>query len=197
MVVDTVAYYIASVVALAIALFILVARGHENLLILAAAFFFLVFSTLLVATVLVLSGRNSAGPNWLRHIPLSRKVLALLGEADPKLTRRLHLIIKSGLLQFAIILLDTATIWILIRSLGEVASPAGVFASFMVSTLFRTISIVPGGLGIFEAASVMTLKLVGVSVPVALAATLLFRGLSFWLPMAPGLIFSRGARRAI
>jgi Mg2+-importing ATPase len=64
-----------------------------------------------------------------------------------------------------------------------VTSLAGVFASFMVSTLLRTISIVPGGLGIFEAASVMTLKLAGVSVPVALAATLLFRGLSVWLPM--------------
>lgn len=54
----------------------------------------------------------------------------------------------------------------------------------------------PGGMGIFEAASVVTLKLVGVSVPVALVATLFFRGLSFWLPMVPGLIFSRGARRA-
>lgn len=122
--------------------------------------------------------------------------MALLGEADPTLARRLPLITKSSLLHFAIVLLDVTTIWVLIFSLGEVASPAGVFASFMVSTLFRTISIVPGGLGIFEAASVMTLKLVGVSVPGALAATLLFRGLSFWLPMVPGLIFSRRARRA-
>jgi Mg2+-importing ATPase len=50
-------------------------------------------------------------------------------------------------------------------------------------------------LGIFEAASVVTLKLAGVSVPVALAATLLFLGLSFWLPMVPGLLFSREVRK--
>jgi Mg2+-importing ATPase len=100
------------------------------------------------------------------------------------------------LFQLAIVLLDAATVWVLIRSLGEVASPTGVFASFMISTLLRTIGIVPGGLGTFEAASVVTLKLAGVPVGVALVATLLFRGLSFWLPMVPGLVFSRGARKA-
>jgi uncharacterized membrane protein YbhN (UPF0104 family) len=50
-------------------------------------------------------------------------------------------------------------------------------------------------LGVFEAASVVTLKLAGVPVPVALGATLLFRGLSFWIPMLPGLFFSREARK--
>jgi len=33
----------------------------------------------------------------------------------------------------------------------------------------------------------------GVSVPVALSATLIFRGLSFWAPMLPGFWFSRQA----
>jgi len=31
----------------------------------------------------------------------------------------------------------------------------------------------------------------GIEVPVALAATLLFRGLSFWLPMLPGVLLAR------
>ena len=123
-------------------------------------------------------------------------MLSLLGQADPRLARSLPLILKSALFQLGIILLDAATMWILILSLGETASPTGGFASFMISTLLRTIGIVPGGLGVFEAASVVTLKLAGVAVPVALAATLLFRGLSFWLPMVPGLGFSRGARSA-
>jgi P-type Mg2+ transporter len=49
----------------------------------------------------------------------------------------------------------------------------------------------PGGLGTFEAASVVTLRLAGASTPVALATTLLFRGLSFWLPMVPGVWASK------
>ena len=190
-VVDSVSYYAAYVLTLALALLITVAGGYANPLTIVAAIFFMVFSVVLTTAALVLSGRKSAGPKWLGRIPLLRNVLSLLGEADPTLARSLPLILRSGLFQLAIVLLDAATVWILIRSLGEVASPTGVFASFMVSTLLRTIGIVPGGLGVFEAASVVTLKLAGVSVPVALAATLLFRGLSFWLPMVPGLAFSR------
>jgi Mg2+-importing ATPase len=52
-------------------------------------------------------------------------------------------------------------------------------------------SIMPGGLGTFETASVMSLKSIGLPLPVGLSATLLFRGLSFWLPMIPGLFCSR------
>jgi uncharacterized protein (TIRG00374 family) len=128
---------------------------------------------------------------------LLKNALAILGEADPKLARNLPLLIKSGLYQLAIVLLDTSTLWILIRSLGDVASPTGVFTAFMVSNLLRTISIVPGGLGVFDAALVVALKLAGVLLPVALGATILFRALSFWLPMIPGLIFSHGARKTI
>jgi Mg2+-importing ATPase len=192
-VVDTVSYYAAYVPALAIAVLIMVVDGHASLLIVVAAFLFVVFSAVLITAALELSGRRSVGPKILKRVPFLERSLAFIGQADPKLARSLPLIVKSGVFQLAIVLLDAATVWVLIRSLGEVASPTGVFASFMVSTLLRTISIVPGGLGAFEAASVLTLKVAGVPLAVALAATLLFRGLSFWLPMVPGLVFSRGA----
>jgi Mg2+-importing ATPase len=84
------------------------------------------------------------------------------------------------------VLLDAATFWVLLRALGVTASVGGVFVSFMIASLFRTMGIVPGGLGTFEATSVLMLRMVGIDVAVALSATLLFRGLSFWLPMLPG-----------
>jgi Mg2+-importing ATPase len=93
-------------------------------------------------------------------------------------------------------LLDAATVWVLVRALGSHAPVIGVFASFMISNLFRTLGVLPGGLGTFEASSVVTLGLVGIALPVALSATLLFRGLSFWLPMIPGLWLSRRLFRA-
>lgn len=195
-VVDSTSYYGAYVLTLALALLLAEVGGHVNPLILATALFLVAFSFALITAALVLAGRRSAAPKWLRRIPPLRRVLALLGEADPALARSAPLIFKSVLYHLAIVLLDAATVWILIRSLGEVASPAGVFASFMASTLLRTISIVPGGLGVFEATSVVTLQQAGISLPVALAATLLFRGLSFWIPMAPGLYFSREAKTA-
>lgn len=84
-------------------------------------------------------------------------------------------------------------LWVLILALEVAASPSGVFASSMIATLLRAIGLLPGGLGTFEATSVLALKLVGVPLPVVLSSTLLFRGLSFWLPMIPGLWFSRRA----
>jgi hypothetical protein len=56
-------------------------------------------------------------------------------------------------------------------------------------------------LGTFEGAAVTMLHVLGVDVEAALAATLLLRGLTFWLPMIPGLWLARreiarsGARR--
>ncbi len=111
--------------------------------------------------------------------------------ADVALTRRRDVVTAATALQLAIVLLDACTLWVLILGLGAEAAFPGVFASFMVASIFRTVNVIPGGLGVFEAASVFTLRATGVSVPAALSATLLFRGLSFWLPMLPGFWFSR------
>jgi Mg2+-importing ATPase len=127
-------------------------------------------------------------------------VLESVQASDAKLTRDPRILLRATALQAGIVLLDAATMWVLLRSLGAASSPSGVFASFMISTLARTIGFVPGGLGVFEATSIVTLKMAGVGVAEALSATILFRGLSFWLPMLPGFWLSRrlqgGSRRA-
>jgi uncharacterized protein (TIRG00374 family) len=97
--------------------------------------------------------------------------------------------------QGAIVVCDAATVWMLILAMGVTASVGGVFAAFMIASLFRTVGIVPGGLGTFEATSVLMLRAVGVETAAALSATLLFRGLSFWLPMLPGYWCSRRVLR--
>lgn len=192
-VVETVSYYAAYVLTLALALAITITQGHASALIITVAALLVMFGTALTVTALVLSGRKNAIPKGFARVPLVKNALVLLRQAEPRLARSPRLILQSGIFQVAISVLDAATIWVLIRSFGSAASPSGVFASFMISTLLRTVGVIPGGLGTFEAASIVTLKLAGVPVSVALSATLLFRGLSFWLPMLPGLVFSRRA----
>ncbi len=189
--IDGISYYGGYVLVVLVALLIAVVKGVVSPLIVTVALFLLALSVMLSSAALGLAGRAHAIPMWLRRVPLLSTVLSLVGEADPSLVRRVRIIFNSILLHVAIVLLDVATMWILIRSLGEVAPIVNVYSSFIASTLLRTISIVPGGLGVFEAASVVTLQRAGISLPVALAATLLFRGVSFWLPMAPGIYFSR------
>jgi uncharacterized membrane protein YbhN (UPF0104 family) len=66
--------------------------------------------------------------------------------------------------------------------------PAVVFAPIAAG--------IPVVLGVFEAASVATLKLMGIPIAIGLAATLLFRGLSYWLPMLPGILLARRETKA-
>lgn len=60
-----------------------------------------------------------------------------------------------------------------------------------MASLAATLILMPGGLGTFETACVAMLTLLRVPVEAALAATLLQRGLTYWLPMLPGLWLSR------
>jgi Mg2+-importing ATPase len=196
-VVDTASCYATYVLGLGAALLITAVHHQASRLVLYASIPFALVSLAAAAAVLALSGpRAGAAARKAARFAPARRALELFAAADPQLARRPSLLAAATGYQAAILLLDAATVWALIAALGAHAAPSGVFASFMISTLFRIIGVVPGGLGAFEAASVLTLKLVGVSVPVALAATLLFRGLSFWLPMLPGLWFAHRAAKA-
>ncbi len=194
-------YHAAYVLALAAALVFLHWRGGSNVLVMTAAVLFFLFSAGLCLAVLGLAGRRHERlGRVMRRVPGGRTLLDFLFEADAQLLRRARVFIPAVGYQVAIVLLDVATMWSLIASLGVTVRVGGVYASFMVASLFRTMGIVPGGLGTFEATSVLTLRAAGIDLPVGLAATLLFRGLSFWLPMLPGywcshrVIGGRGSR---
>jgi Mg2+-importing ATPase len=192
-VVEFVGNYIAFAATLAAALVIAFALHRAGVFIVSVAVVFLLFCVACIAGALSLSGRRTV-PRLIARIPLIRSGVRSLQQADPSFSRRPTLITQSALLQLVIQLLDAGTVWALVRACGGDAPLAGVFASFTIATLLRTVSVTPGGLGAFEAASTYSLKLVGVPLPVALSATLLFRGLSFWLPMVPGLVFARPLR---
>jgi Mg2+-importing ATPase len=130
----------------------------------------------------------------LSGLPGLGRILGLLREADPRAAHDPVLLFRTSLPQASIFAFDSATLWVLIRAVGGTAGPGAVFASFMVASLLRTVGFMPGGLGTFEAASVSALALAGVPVPIGLSATLLFRGLSFWMPMLPGFAVSRHLR---
>lgn len=70
-----------------------------------------------------------------------------------------------------------------------------VFAVYLVATAVASLAPTPGGLGAVEAALVAGLTTVGGAARVAVAAVLLFRLLTFWLPIAPGLVTFRHLTR--
>src|SRR5690606_8849562 len=179
---------------LAAALAVTVLEGHATRLLLLAGGLFVLGTLGAGLTVALLAGHplparlsRLPGGKWLQ------RPLAVLEQADSRLVRNPRLLLTATGLDLGIVLLDASTLWVLTLALGESPSWASVFAGFMLASVLRSVGVTPGGLGLFEAALITTLSWAGISVPVALSATLLFRGLSFWLPMLPGLLLARGA----
>lgn len=195
-IVTTVSYHASYAVSLAAALIVAAAKHETRVIVTVAAGVWVLIEVAISAGALALAGHGARRGALLHRIKPLRGALKFFEDADPTLSRSVPLLLETTAYQIMIFVLDAATIWVLIAALGERAGLGGVFASFVFSTLFRTIGVVPGGLGTFEATSVLTLKMAGVSVPAALSATLLFRGLSFWLPMLPGLWLSRRFTKA-
>lgn len=187
-VVNTASHYVAYLLSLLVALGLAAEhrRAHPALVWVAAVF--TIFAATVATAVLVLAGPRAARlARRLRGKPAAvARVLGLLADADPSAVHRPGTLLAATLCQLGVVALDAATLWTVVRAVGAEAAPAGVFASFMVSSLVRTVGVLPAGLGTFEAASVVTLGLIGLDLPAALSATMLFRGLSLWAPLPLG-----------
>lgn len=130
-------------------------------------------------------------PRWVRRIPLVGRFLELLGEAPGDLLRAPTVIGTATGCQAGVILLDSATLWIMLLAVGHPESLWLALPSFFLASMVAMIGPIPLGLGTFEATCVTMLHVGGVPVAPALTATLLFRGLSLWLPMLPGMWLAR------
>lgn len=189
---DVAMYYLAYAFCMAVALGVALYQGYLPGWVNLAMLLFVLVGLGVAWFVTALPGGGTGGlKTRLRRLAKLARLLDSVDQARPESFRQKRVLFQAFAYHTATFLLDASTIWVAARALGVSASPGGVFASFMVSTLFRTIGIMPGGLGTFETASVMSLKSIGLPLPVGLSATLLFRGLSFWLPMIPGLVCAR------
>ena len=140
--------------------------------------------------VVVLSLRLLHNGSWLHRLSRTWGASGLLDSvaaAPSDLLRDPALMAKTTALQLAIFLLDGATLGVMLHALGQPVSPIFVFGSFIVADVVATIGPIPLGLGVFEGTAVAMLNMTGISIEAALAATLLLRGFTFWLPMLPGL----------
>jgi Mg2+-importing ATPase len=196
--INLISYNVVYILGLAVALGLGRLRGRGSTVIIGVSFVFTALSAGLTGLMYFLPGRQSHPiSRRVAKIPLIHGLFHDLESADAPLVRDLGLLVGATLWQAAILALDTLTLVALIKSLGERARLGGAFLSFMIASLVRSMGFVPGGLGTFEASSVFTLRMTGTPISVALAATLMFRGLTFWLPMLPGLWYSRRLAPAV
>jgi uncharacterized protein (TIRG00374 family) len=192
--VDLLTLYVAFAVCVVASLIIVAVLRDLNRLVLLLAGLFPIFALSIPAAVLWLSGGKAHRrelPRWIRFVPRAKDLLDEVARAPRRLVRNRGILLEDCGLQLLIFLLDAATLWATLRAVGYDAHPAAVFASFVFAQVAATVLLVPGGLGTFEASAVAMLALFRVPVEVALTATLLLRGFTYWLPMAPGFWLSR------
>jgi len=190
---DIIGYYSAYMIMVLTTLFILRAHYHASLPLLSA---FALFAALAIGipTLIVWLKRRGKKPlpRLLAHLPFVEFLMRIIGEVPSGILRDPVLILKNTFFEAGVFLLDAATFWVLLLSIGQSVSPVVPFTAYITAAVVGTISPLPTGLGTFEAVAVAILGLLKVPLEAALTATLLLRGYLFWLPMIPGLIMVKG-----
>lgn len=78
-----------------------------------------------------------------------------------------------------------------VRAVGVEADLASVFAVYLGGSAIASVSPTPGNLGAVEAALTAGLTAIGVPIGPAIAAVLVYRLITFWLPVVPGFLAFR------
>jgi|SRR5665647_41886 len=138
---------------------------------------------------------NKELPHLLLRIPGLSKLLSAFIDAPKELLKNPVLVIVATLLHESVIVLDVATLWVGLQVVGVHCSIWAITPAFMLASMVATIGPIPLGLGTFEATCVSMLGVLGIPVEAALAATLILRGFTLWLPMMPGMWMMRHALR--
>ena len=190
-------YFFADALAAVAAVALLALRGEAGMLVLIPTGAICVLAVLVPAAILrIRAGGADRLTHLLRRLPGARAALDAIADlSEHPLARRL--MVEATLLQLAIIVLDAVTLFLCLRATAVPTDLVVVFPAFVISSVVASLGWVPGGLGTFEATCIALLHLHGVPLEAAVAATLLLRGLTFWLPMAPGFVIAqREAARA-
>jgi uncharacterized protein (TIRG00374 family) len=89
---------------------------------------------------------------------------------------------------------DYAALVAALVAFGVQARPSEVLLAFVVAQALALVPITPGGLGFVESGLTALLVVIGVPVDAAVIATLLYRLVSFWLPIPVGALAWAGWR---
>ena len=192
MLVGLVSYDIAYLIVVLTSAGTLWLQHRLNLALLIGVTIFVVVTVAVPVAVLAVKRWGKRRPfAWVGKYLGATTLLRELTDAPTALLRSPRLLLQTAALQLCIFVFDAFTLWLAFNAIGEVPPLWKVFVSFAIASMVATIGPIPVGLGTFEAASVGMLSLLGISVEAALAGTLLLRGLTFWLPMLPGIWLAR------
>ena len=190
--IDVLSIYAARAISVAFGVVILWINGGLHVAIVLVCLTFALFSAAILSGIFWLTSIDAKNiPKWIHKIPGVGSVVRSIADAPPEAVHSKRLLWQATALQLLIIVLDAATLDAMLRSIGHVARPDHLFASFSMASVASTLTFIPGGLGAFEGVSVLMLRILHVPIEAGLAATLMLRAFILWLPMIPGFFILR------
>lgn len=92
-------------------------------------------------------------------------------------------------------LTEVAAIYVVYIAFGHWENPGAIIIAYAVANFAGTLSIFPGGIGVYE--TLMTLVLVAVGVPASLSipVTIMYRVISIFIQLVPGYVYYQKAIR--
>ncbi len=181
-------YYAAFLLIGLLAFVLLWNRGDLNAAWLSlSAVFAVAMVAFAVAVLLLARWGGRAFPAMLTRWRPFKRLATILGQVQGDIVSDVRLTFGAVVLQAAIFVLDAATLWLTCRAVGLQMDAGSVFMSFVLASIVAMLSLIPLGLGTFEGVCVAMLHVMGAGLEASLAATLMLRGLTLWLPMLPGL----------
>ncbi len=193
MLLSILSYYAAYVLVAALSLLILWFYHdiHQWMVVLAGIFFGVAVAVPGAILWVKKWGAQEELPAWLIRLPVISGMLETFADVPDTMMLKPTLFVQVTLFQATIFLLDAATLWAMLYALGNSVSLLLAFPCFVLASIVAMLSLIPLGIGSFEAACVGLLIMLGIMPETALAATLLLRGFTLWLPMIPGLMLTR------
>ena len=147
--------------------------------------------TIAIPGIALLLARKGTDSKLLTRFKSVRHLMELLGEAPKETLTSKRLIAISIALNGLVIVADAATLWVSFRAFNVAAPASSALVALVMSQIAITLAPVPMGLGSFEAASIGTLRMLGIPFEAAVTATFVLRFFTLWLPLVPGLWITR------
>ena len=207
MVLESISYYAAILILLLIFYtWYLNEAKHDTILITYTVILGFVFYVLLFVLVLIISnGRNISFAmhrlekfSFIKRLIEKASLLSLQNENEgtfKMLGRKKRAILQTIILQLFVIMSDIVTVWALIKGFHVDMSFPLVAFGLLLSLVIGALPISPGSLIVYESAMTYFFTKLGAPVHAALIITLLYRFLTFWLPIPIGLLVYRNLQR--
>lgn len=189
--IDTLSFHAAYAICTVLALGIILGLRAGSPLIFADLLIYLVITGIIVAGIFWLfSYTDRALPSWLPRWSFLKEVARSLKAVRPERLQAPWVLSITTIYELATFALDGATLWAIMHIIHVPIPLMVAFSVFMIASAAGAMSLLPGGVGGFEAACVLALRWFGVGLGAALTATLLLRAITLWLPLIPGSVLA-------